>query len=71
MCLAVPMKLESVEGDLGTVSIGGVKRKIGITLLENPKKGDYVLVHAGFAIKIIDELEAEETIKLLNEMSIM
>lgn len=68
MCLAVPMRLESVDGDLGTVDIGGIRRRIGLTLIDSPKIGDFVLVHAGFAIQKIDEAEAEETIKLLNEL---
>lgn len=69
MCLAVPMRLESIDGDLGTVDIGGVKRQIGLTLLETPNVGDYVLVHAGFAIQTIDEDEAKETLKLLEELN--
>lgn len=69
MCLAVPMKLESISGDLGVVDIGGVKRQIGLTLLEDAKIGDYVLVHAGFAIQRLNEEEAEETLKLLEELA--
>lgn len=67
MCLAVPMKIEKIEGDLGTVDIGGVKRQIGLTLIDSPTVGDYVLVHAGFAIQKINEEEAAETVNLLNE----
>lgn len=66
MCLAVPMKLESIDGDLGIVNIGGVKRKIGLMLLDKPAAGDYVLVHAGFAIQKIDEKEAKKTLELLS-----
>ncbi len=69
MCLAVPMKIESIDGDLGTVDINGIKRQIGLTLIEEPTIGDYVLVHAGFAIQKINEEEAAETIKLLNEFA--
>lgn len=68
MCLAVPMKLEAIDGEIGTVDIGGVKRNVGLTLIEEPKVGDYLLVHAGFAIQKIDEDEAAETIKLLKEL---
>jgi len=67
MCLAVPMKIETIDGDLGTVTINSVKRNIGLTLIDTPQIGDYVLVHAGFAIQKINEEEANETIKLLNE----
>jgi len=69
MCLAVPMKLESIDGDLGIVDINGVKRQIGLTLIESPAVGDYVLVHAGFAIQRINEAEAAETIRLLHELA--
>lgn len=68
MCLAVPMKIVSIDGDLGTVEIGGVGRKIGLTLIENPREGDYVLVHAGFAIQRIDEEEAKKTVELIDEV---
>lgn len=62
------MKIESIKGELGTVSVGGVTRKIGLTLMDNPRIGDYVLVHAGFAIQKINKEEADETIKLLKEL---
>ena len=69
MCLAVPMKIISVDGDLGTVDIGGTRRKIGLTLIDEPMVGDYVLVHAGFAIQKIDEEEANKTMELLRELA--
>ncbi len=68
MCLAIPMKLEEIDGDLGTVTISGVKRQIGLTLIDKPKIGDYVLVHAGFAIQKINEEEAAETIELIKQI---
>ena len=68
MCLAVPMKIESVDGHFASVSVGDVKRNVGLTLTPDAAVGDYVLVHAGYAIKIINEEEAQETIRLLNEI---
>lgn len=68
MCLAIPMQIESIDGDLAVVNVAETKRQVSVALLENPSVGEYVLVHAGFAIKQIDEDEAQETIRLLNEM---
>lgn len=62
MCLAVPMKIESISGDYGIVNASGVRREIGLMLIDNPKIGDYVLVHAGFAIQKLDEEEARRTL---------
>ncbi|MCM8767063.1 MAG: HypC/HybG/HupF family hydrogenase formation chaperone [Candidatus Omnitrophica bacterium] len=68
MCLAIPMKVEKVEGDFAIVSIGNVKREVNISLLENVKKGDYVIVHAGFAIEKLDKKEAEKTLEIFKEI---
>lgn len=68
MCLAVPMKLESIDGDIGIVNIDGVKRRVGLTLLDTPSIGDYLLVHAGFAIKVIDATQAQKTLQLFKEL---
>ena len=68
MCLAFPMKILKIEGDRAVVSSGGVQRAIGINFLKNPRIGDYVLVHAGFAIEKLDTVKAEETLKLLEEI---
>lgn len=68
MCLAIPMKVLKIEGDRAIVSSGGVRRSIGINFLKNPKVGDYVIVHAGFAIEKLDTVKAEETLKLLEEL---
>ncbi|RLE54435.1 MAG: HypC/HybG/HupF family hydrogenase formation chaperone [Candidatus Methanomethylicota archaeon] len=63
MCLAVPAKIISVNGDLAKADFGGVRREIVVTLIEDEvKPGDYVLVHAGFAIEKIRE---EEALKIL------
>jgi hydrogenase expression/formation protein HypC len=67
MCVAVPSRLVRVESDTGIVEIGGAKREISLLLLSEPTVGDYVIVHAGFAIRKIDEEEARETLKVLRE----
>lgn len=68
MCLAVPAKIVEISGDLAKVDFGsGVLREVNIMLLEEAKKGDYVLVHAGYAIQHLDEQEAEETLRLWKE----
>lgn len=68
MCLAVPLKLIEVEGEYGIVESGGVKRKINISLVGDAKAGDYVIVHAGFAITVMDEKEALESLRVLQEL---
>lgn len=68
MCLAVPVQVVSVEGNEAVVEIGGVKRKVSIMLTPEVRAGDYVLLHTGYAISVIDEAEAEETLKLFTEM---
>ena len=65
MCIAVPMKLIKIEGTKGIAELGNLQREIGLLLLENAKIGDYVIVHAGYAIQILDEEEALKTISLL------
>lgn len=70
MCLAIPGKIVEMDStkDHATVDYGdGTKRKANITLVE-VKIGDYVLVHAGFAIQVLDEKEAQETLELFREM---
>ena len=70
MCLAIPGKIINIDSDKNhaTVDYGdGTKRKANITLV-NAKIGDYILVHAGFAIEILNEKEAEETLNLFREM---
>lgn len=68
MCLAVPMKIIKVNGDEGTVEIDGVKRSVNISLLENVNKGDYVIVHAGFAIERLDPDYAKEVEEIWKEL---
>jgi hydrogenase expression/formation protein HypC len=69
MCLAVPVKVVSIEGSEADVEIGGVKRRVSIMLTPEAKVGDYVLLHTGYAINVINEAEAQETLKILEEMA--
>jgi len=69
MCLAIPAQITSVNGYLAKVDIDGVTRDISIQLTPEAKVGDYVLLHTGYAINIIDQDEAEETLRLLREIS--
>ncbi len=68
MCLAVPAKVTTINGDEAVLDYGGVKRKANISMLSDVKVGDYVLVHVGYAISKMDEEEALETLKLWDEM---
>ena len=69
MCLAIPAKIESIEADnMASVSVLGVKRDASLDLVAIAKVGDYVLVHAGFAIEIVDEAQAKKTLDLVREM---
>ncbi|MBA4367150.1 MAG: HypC/HybG/HupF family hydrogenase formation chaperone [Desulfobacterium sp.] len=67
MCLAIPSKIIRIVGDMGTVDVDGVKRDVSLLMIEEPQLGDYVIVHAGFAIHKIDEITAKETLQLLKE----
>lgn len=68
MCLAIPALVKSIDGQLAEVDVGGVSRQVSIWLTPQVKVGDYVLLHTGYAISIIDEAEAKETLKLLEQM---
>lgn len=67
MCLAIPLKLIEIKNDIGTIESGGIKRKVNLSLVENPKLGDFVVVHAGFAITIMDQEEGEKTLDLIKD----
>ncbi len=69
MCVAVPALILSLDGTSAEVDIEGVRRKTSVYLTPEAKIGDYVLMHAGFAIKVIDVKEAQETIALLKEIN--
>ena len=67
MCIAIPSKIVKIENNIATIDVDGVKREASLLLLDDPKAGYYVIVHAGFAIHKIDEAEAMESLKLMRE----
>jgi len=69
MCLAIPVRIVSIDGDEAETEIAGVRRRVSIALTPEAKLGDYVLLHTGYAIGVVDEAEAEETLKLLEEIA--
>jgi hydrogenase expression/formation protein HypC len=69
MCLAVPTLIKSIEGDMALAELGGVERTISLTLTPEARVGDYVLIHTGFAISVVDADEAQETLRLLTELA--
>ncbi len=74
MCLAVPAKIVQIEGDrplekMGKVSFGGIIKNISLAYVPEAEIGDYVIVHAGFALSIINENEAQQTLADLEEIS--
>ena len=69
MCLSVPARIESIDGDMAVVSAGGALFKAGLHMIEDPAVGDYILLHAGFAIQKISEKEALETLSIIREMN--
>ncbi|MBT8357957.1 MAG: HypC/HybG/HupF family hydrogenase formation chaperone [Desulfobacterales bacterium] len=67
MCLAIPSKIIKIEKGIGTIDVDGVKRTTSLLLVEDAKVGDYVIVHAGFALHKIDEKAAMESLNILKE----
>ena len=68
MCLSLPARIIAIDGDMAKVSVGGAVFRAGLQMVEGVKPGDYVLLHAGFAIGKLREEEALETLRLLEEM---
>ncbi|HEY86429.1 MAG TPA: HypC/HybG/HupF family hydrogenase formation chaperone [Dehalococcoidia bacterium] len=69
MCLAIPALIKLIEDKEAEAEIGGLTRRISLWLTPEAKVGDYVLLHTGYAINILDQEEAEETLKLLEEIA--
>ena len=70
MCLAIPAEVVQIEDDMATVKVGDALRKASLILLEDGAElGDYVIVHAGFALHKLDPLEARESLRLLRELA--
>ena len=68
MCLGIPMKVLKIENDMAIVSAGQIRRRSAINMLDSVNLGDYVIVHAGFAIEKLDPQKAEETLRMLEEI---
>lgn len=68
MCLALPMRITAVDGVTATIVAEGLEQRCSILLVPQATIGDYVLVHAGFAINLVEAREARETIQLLREI---
>lgn len=71
MCLAIPARVISIDGQEADVEIGGIGRRISILLVPEVVTGDYVLVHTGYAIGLVDREEAEETLRMFREISVL
>lgn len=69
MCLAIPALIKSIDGKEAEAEIGGISRRISLWLTPDAKVGDYVLLHSGYAINILDQEQAEETLELLREIA--
>jgi hydrogenase expression/formation protein HypC len=69
MCLAIPVLIKSIENKEANVEIGGITRRVSLWLTPEAKVGDYVLVHTGYAINVLDQEQAEETLSILRELA--
>jgi hydrogenase expression/formation protein HypC len=69
MCLAIPVLIKSINDNEAEVEIGGITRRISLWLTPEAKVGDYALVHTGYAISILNQEEAEETLRLIQEIT--
>jgi hydrogenase expression/formation protein HypC len=67
MCLAIPSKITEIDNEMATIDVDGVQREVSLLLLTDAQVGDYVIVHAGFAIQKLDEAAALQTLNLLRE----
>ena len=67
MCLAIPSRITKIENNMATIDVEGVQREASLLLLEDARVGDYVIVHAGFAISKLDQAAAQETLDILRE----
>jgi hydrogenase expression/formation protein HypC len=74
MCLAIPGKIETIDGNMpesrsGVVSFGGIRKSVNLAFVPDATTGDYVIVHAGFAIARLNEEAAQQMFELLNDQS--
>ncbi len=71
MCLAIPAEVISIDQDNAMVSVGGIKKQISLTLVDNVNVGDYLLIHVGYALNKINPDEAQQTLKLFAEAGML
>lgn len=69
MCIAIPLRVLSIEGDEAVAEVDGVERTVSLMMTPEATVGDYVIVHAGFAIQVLDRQEAEENLAILRRMA--
>lgn len=69
MCLAVPLKLIEIDGPEAVAEAGGIRRRVRVDFIREPKVGDYVIVHAGFAIERINEQQALDNLRAIQEVA--
>jgi hydrogenase expression/formation protein HypC len=69
MCLAIPARIEAIQDRQAEVDIGGVRRRVSLSLTPEAQVGQYVLLHTGYAISVVDETEAQESLRLLRELA--
>jgi hydrogenase expression/formation protein HypC len=68
MCLAVPTRITHIDNEMAEVELDGISRAVSLAMVPEARMGDYVLVHAGYAISVVDEEEARETLRLFQEL---
>lgn len=69
MCLAIPARIKSIQGEMAEVELGGVARRVSLVFTPEARVGDYVIVHTGYAISVLDEEEAQESLRLWEELA--
>lgn len=69
MCLAIPLRVVARDGDNAIGEVDGVQREISVLMTPDVRVGDYVIVHAGYAIQVLDQQEAEENLAMLRQMA--
>ncbi|MEZ5125548.1 MAG: HypC/HybG/HupF family hydrogenase formation chaperone [Thermoleophilia bacterium] len=69
MCLALPMRIVAIDGTVATISAEGLEQRASLALVPEAKVGEYVLVHAGYALNVLGEDDALETLRLLTELA--
>lgn len=69
MCLAIPLKLIELNGSVAVAEANGVRRSIRVDFIREPKVGDYVIAHAGFAIERMSEAQAQDNLRAIREVA--